>query len=189
MSTNYPPPEPAAFALLQNAPALASPGQQAILAEFGLGQIGIETTVYRLMQEVKERFPAVKAAREAAGYERATRAREQREMAENEQAAGPTFVEYTPEGRPVNEPALLPPFSRVGVMPTPAVGAVAVGAVAVGAPETVEAEVEAPAADEGPPPTAETNGGAPVKDDSNEDDSDEAGWVSTADEQQPDLDD
>lgn len=188
MSTNYPPPEPAAFALLKNAPALASPGQQAILAEFGLGQIGIETTVYRLIQEVKERFPAVKAAREAAGYERATRAREQREMAENEQAAGPTFVEYTPEGRPVNEAALLSPFLRVGVVATPAVGTVA-GAVAMGAPETVEAEVEAPAADEGPPPTAETSGGAPVKDDSNEDDYNEAEWVSTADEQVPDHDD
>ena len=173
MSTQYPPPEPAAFALIQKAPALASPGQQAILGEFAAGQIGIETTVYQLMQEVKERFPALKAAREAAADERATRARELREMAENEKAAGPTFVEYTPEGRPVNEPALLPAGSLVAVVPSAAAPVV---------PAAPEPDAEALSAKTDPLDEESTD------EDSLLEESDESKWIGVADEQQPDFD-
>lgn len=177
MTTQYPPPDPAAFALLQKAPALASPGQQAILAEFAAGNIGIETTVYQLMQEVKERFPVLKANQEAAAYERATRARELAEMAENEKAAGPTFVNYTREGRPVNEAPLLPAGSLVAVVPS---------AVAA---KTVASETEAAAPEEAVAP--DESGTAAAEESTTEGESeDDSEWVGEGDEaeQLPDFD-
>ncbi|MDF7815456.1 hypothetical protein [Hymenobacter sp. YC55] len=136
MSAKFSPPDPAEVALLHTFHHLSHPGQQKILADFAAGEIGVETTAYLLIQEAKERFPALKAAREAEAEQRETRAREAREMAENEKANGPTFVDYTPEGRPVNEPAKpLPAGSLVGTVAQPA--AVTVGALA--AIETAEA--------------------------------------------------
>jgi hypothetical protein len=178
MPPKFTPPEPADVVLLHTFHHLNYPGQQAILADFAAGEIGVETTAYLLIQEAKERFPTVKAAIDAAAYERATRARELREMAENEKAAGPTFVEYTPEGRPVNEPAPLPPGALLEV-PAPSTEAAATPAVAA-VPAEVVAETppaeESAAAEE----TEEASGNAGDLDDSD--------WQGEAAEQEPDFD-
>ena len=121
MLPQFTPPDPADMALLHTFHHLNYPGQQPILANFAAGEIGVETTAYLLIQEAQERFPAMKAAIEAEAYDRATRARELQEMADNEKAAGPTFVDYTPEDRPVNEPTPLPPGLLVARVAAPEV--------------------------------------------------------------------
>jgi len=177
MSPKFTPPDPAEVALLHTFHHLSHPGQQKILADFAAGEIGVETTAYLLIQEAKERFPALKAAREAEAEQRETRAREAREMAENEKANGPTFVDYTPEGRPVNEPPKpLPTGSLVATVAQPAAATVE--------PLTT---IESTEAAETESPEEESPDNGPVEEDANdfpmEDDTDWRG-ADLDDEQQ-----
>lgn len=84
------------------------PSQQRILAAFATGEIGIETVAYLLIEDAKERYPAAKAAYDANASERATRAREQLEMIENETAAGPTFYDCDQDGRRLDKAPQVP---------------------------------------------------------------------------------
>jgi len=108
----YPLPNPRYFALLAKAHALQHPSQQLFLAAYAAGEIGIETTAVRLLADVKERYPAARAAYDADAPERAIRARVQREMIENRTAAGPTFYDCDRDGRRLDAveqaPALKP---------------------------------------------------------------------------------
>lgn len=117
MSTNFTPPLPEAFAFLQKSSYLASEAQQVILRRFETGGTGMENTVFELLQNARVRFPLVKAERTAAEQGRAQRVQELLEMAKNVNAIGPTFVEYTPDGRRINEPVAAP----VAVVPGPIV--------------------------------------------------------------------
>ena len=163
MPPKYTPPEPADMALLRNCHHLSHPGQKAILDDFAAGAIGVETTAYLLIEEAKERFPAFKAAREAEAEARDARARELREMAVNETAAEPQFIEYTPEGRPVKEvPKPLPAGALTGLKAVAAaVATVPTSLAAETTAETTEPAAavetaEAPAAVESSPPNNES---------------------------------
>lgn len=170
MSPKFTPPDPAEVALLHTFHHLSHSGQQKILADFAAGEIGVETTAYLLIQEAKERFPALKAAREAEAEQRETRAREAREMAENEKANGPTFVDYTPEGRPVNEPSKpLPTGSLVATVAQLAAAATVEQLTTIESTEAAETES----------PEEESPDNSPVEEDANdfplEDDTDWGG--------------
>lgn len=99
---NYHIPEPVLFARLQKNPLLANEEQQAALAAYQTGEVGIEATVLRVLADVRQRAPDLQAERNATAAERTRRARVQREMAQNETAAGPTFVDCDEEGNPLS---------------------------------------------------------------------------------------
>ncbi len=161
---------------------LSYPGQQAILDEFAAGIIGVETTAYRLIKEAKEQFPAVKIARQEEAYGRATRARELKEMAENEKAAGPTFVDYTPAGRPLNEPTPLLAGSLVATVAGPAAAASTATAPVVA--DAVTEVAEQPQTAGKTDPEDETNDSG-----QDDDDSDWAVGGANEEEKMPDSDD
>ena len=99
--TQYPVPKPEFFNRLKNNPLLALPDQQATLDQYATGEIGIHTTVARILADAKVRGPILQAERDATTKERARRVRVQREMALNETATGPTFVDCDAEGNPL----------------------------------------------------------------------------------------
>ncbi|MGI4744270.1 MAG: hypothetical protein ACRYG7_54670 [Janthinobacterium lividum] len=101
MATLFPAPSPAEIALLKNIPFLQHPNQQSTLAAYEAGNIGMETTVYDLLDEVRARHPAIEAQLAIGAEERAIRAREEEEMAANEKATEPTIIEFVWDGKPL----------------------------------------------------------------------------------------
>jgi hypothetical protein len=101
MATLFPAPSPAEFALLKTISYLQHPNQQSTLAAYEAGTIGMETTVYDLLDEVRTRHPTVEAQLATEAEERAIRACEQEEMAANEKATVPTIIEYSRDGKPL----------------------------------------------------------------------------------------
>lgn len=101
MPPKYPIPKPEFFARLKKNPLLASEDQQATLEQYATGEIGVETTVARILADARARGPVLQAERDANAAERARRVRVQREMALNETAEGPKFVECDEHGNPL----------------------------------------------------------------------------------------
>lgn len=103
MATAYTPPEASDFTDLMQVPALQEPTQQPVLRAYAAGEIGIETMVYQLLEEVRQRHPSLQAQLDEEAEARAALAREEAEMAANENIDEPTIVEYTKDGRRVSD--------------------------------------------------------------------------------------
>ncbi|HET9505657.1 MAG TPA: hypothetical protein VFO93_19085 [Hymenobacter sp.] len=80
-------------------PHFQCPTQQPVLKAYAAGELEFERMVYQLIQDALKRAPVVLARLADEAEERATLAREEAEMAANEEADGPTFVDYTKDGR------------------------------------------------------------------------------------------
>lgn len=96
-------PPTAEYADLVENPHFQYPTQQPILKAYAAGELEFERMVYQLIQDALERAPVVIARRANEAEERVILAREEAEMAANEKADRPTFVDYTRDGQPVGE--------------------------------------------------------------------------------------
>lgn len=104
MPTKYTPPDPAELALLLQGAHFQHPTQQPIFAAYATGEIGSETTVFRLVQEALQRAPLETAKRAAAAVQRADLLRIEAEMTANETADTPTFMTVVVASKSVGKP-------------------------------------------------------------------------------------
>lgn len=109
MPTAYTPPDPAELALALEGAQFQHPSQQPIFAAYAAGEIGIEGTIFRLVQEVRERAPQVAAQRAEEAAHRAEQARIEAEMTANDTADAPTFMPVVVLGKTASQEPSPPP--------------------------------------------------------------------------------
>ena len=106
MAQANPIPATAEIARLTALEELREPIQQKMLGEYATGSIDIESTVYRILADVRERYAALEQTYEAAAGERAILRREAQERIQNQDLTqGPSYVACGPDGQPLVEPA------------------------------------------------------------------------------------
>lgn len=103
MPTAYSPPDPAELALALEGAQFQHTSQQPIFAAYAAGEIGIEGTIFRLVQEVRQRAPQEAAQRAEEAAHRAEQARIEAEMTANDTAEAPTFVPVVVSGKTLSQ--------------------------------------------------------------------------------------
>ena len=120
MAQANPIPATAEIARLTALEELREPIQQKMLGEYATGSIDIESTVYRILADVLERYAALEQTYEAAAGERAILRREAQERIQNQDLTqGPTYVVCGPDGQPLVEHAETPQPATLPVSVAP----------------------------------------------------------------------
>ena len=120
MAQANPIPVPAEVAVLTTMDGLGEPTQQKMLGDFAAGSIDIESTVYRILADVKTRYLALEEVYTAGAGERAILRREDQERIESKDLSqGPTYVVCGPDGQPLTEPAETPQPTTLPVAVAP----------------------------------------------------------------------